>query len=152
MRMYPGGGWVLMFSHSLNNKFAWTIFYFNHTRVRWLVLKYHFFPLWMLSTAWIIWKTKNKCCVFCSLKVLSYYLTYLSFVYVFVLLHAVKSNYNRIHIFDRFMYQLYHGSSNTAWPSPTHGIWMLLDMSSYKRGGVSMIWGYLLPYNIPWQY
>ena len=51
--------------------------------------------------------------------------------------------------FDSFMCQLYHGSSNTARPSPTNDTWTSLDMLSYERGGVSMTWGYLLPYNIP---
>lgn len=93
------GGWVLIFYHSLNNMFAWKIFY--HTRVRWLVFEVLFLPtVDVIYCVCIIWK-KNKHIIMYSviwLCYLSLHIYAVSFVYMFVLLHAVKSNYNRIQI------------------------------------------------------
>lgn len=148
------GGWVLIFYHSLNNMFAWKNILSHKSKMTcfWSIIS----PQCGCYLLYVSFeKKKTYYCVSCSLSVLSF-LTYcnyaVSFVYMFVLLHAVKSNYNRIQSLDSFMYHLYHGSSNTAWPSPTNDIWTSLDVSSYERGGVSMTWGHLFPYNIPWQY
>lgn len=67
------GGWVLIFYHSLNNMFAWKIFY--HTRVRWLVFEVLFLPT-VDVIYWVYNLKKTYYCVFCNLNVLSF-LTYL---------------------------------------------------------------------------
>lgn len=92
------GGWVLIFHHSLNNMFAWKILY--HTRVRWLVFEVLFLPTVDVIYCMCNLKQKQHITVYsviwmCYLSLHNYAV---SFVYMFVLLHAVKSNYNRIQI------------------------------------------------------
>lgn len=93
------GGWVLIFYHSLNKMFAWKIF--EHTRVRWLVFEVLFLPTVDVIYCMYNLKTTKHIIVYpviwmCYLSLHNYAV---SFVYMFVLLHAVKSNYNRIQIF-----------------------------------------------------
>lgn len=99
------GGWVLIFHHSLNNMFAWKVFFFYYTWVRWLVFEVLFLPTVDVIIYCMCSLTKKKLIIvypviwMCYLSLHNYAV---SFVYMFVLLHAVKSNYNRIQIFDRF--------------------------------------------------
>lgn len=65
------GGWVLIFYHSLNNMFAWKIFY--HTRVRWLVFEVLFLPTVDVIYCMYNLKRKTYYCVFCNLNVLSFF-------------------------------------------------------------------------------
>lgn len=110
--------------------------------------KWYFSPQSMLPTGCMSWnlkKTKNQM-LLCTLSSgcvnFLYRTTWFSCLYMFVLLHAVKSNYRTMHT----GISLYYGSKCAARPSQTNDIRTILCMSSYgKGGGVSMTWGYLLP-------
>lgn len=60
-----------------------------------------------------------------------------SFVYMFVVSHAVKSNYNRIQVLNLCV-NCTMGAEILHDQVQTNDIWTLLDTSSYRRGGVSV--------------
>lgn len=73
------------------------------------------------------------------------------FVYMFVLLHAIKSNYNRIQILilcinSTMGAEILHDQVQQM----IYGYYWICHPTG--AGGVSMTRGYLLPCNIPGQY
>lgn len=135
-------GWVLI---SWNNTF-----YLESITQKVKILlvssfKWYFSPRSMLSTGCMSWSLKKQmllCTLSSGCVTFLYRTTWFSCLYMFVLLHAVKSNDRRMHT----GISLYYGSKSAARPSQTNDIQTILCMSSYgKGGGVSMTWGYLLP-------
>lgn len=132
------GGWVLIFDR-LNNRFARRVF--HYTRVRWLVFEVVFLPAVVYCTYDL-----DKLVVY-SVKwrwYLSLYIYAVSLVYMFVLLHAVKSK-TRIEYIKCEQVScigLYHGSSIVTESNKWH----------HLLGGVSRTWGLRFPRDIPWRY
>lgn len=146
MRKYLG--WMSA-NISLNNMFAWKIFY--HTRVRWRVFEVLFLPT--VDVIYCMYNLKKTYyCVFCNLNVIVLCITtQFSFVYMFVLLHAVKSNYNRIQILYVLCINCTMGAA-----IPHDQVQQMIyghHWICHPTGGVELAWhGDIYSPNIPWQY
>lgn len=144
-------GWVLI---SWNNTFLLESL---TQKVKILLVssfQWYFFP--MLSTGCMSWSLKKikpqmlLCTLSSGCVTFLYRTMWFSCLYMFALVHAVKSKDTRMHT----GISLHYGSKSAARPSQTNDTRTILCMSSCGKGGVELAWleDIYSPCNIPWQY